>query len=42
MTHEEGLGSDPNIDGGGGTDIGGPCDNAPQPWFPRVLTILTD
>jgi hypothetical protein len=29
-------------DGGGSVDVGGPCDDAPQPRFPRVLTILTD
>jgi hypothetical protein len=27
-------------DGGGG--VGGPCDDAPLPQFPRVLTILYD
>jgi hypothetical protein len=27
-------------DGGGHTDVGGPCDDVPRPRFPRVLTIL--
>jgi hypothetical protein len=28
-------------DGGGGAgDVGGACDDAPLPQFPRVLTIL--
>ena len=26
--------------GDGGGNIGGPCDDAPLPWFPLVLTIL--